>query len=102
MMMNENFLNCGIFDWLSIAMISGTGFLAMLVLLSLLMALGRYILEGPADRFVHGGRSLDSNGQYPRDVVRNHGDETGVRSAIPIRDAPRCSGTAFEVPNPHG
>ena len=100
--MSENFLNCGIFDWLSIAMISGTGFLAMLVLLSLLMALGRYILEGRADGFEHGGRSLDSRRQYPTDVVRNHSDDAGVRSAIPIRDEPRCSGTSVEVLKPKG
>lgn len=101
-MMNENFLSCGIFDWLSIAMLSGTGFLAMLVLLSLLMTLGRYILEGRADGFVHGGRSLDSSRQCPTDAVRNHRDDTGVRSAIPIRDEPQCSSTSFEVPNPKG
>lgn len=102
MMMNENFLNCGIFGWLSIAMISGTGFLAMLVLLSLLMALGRYILEGSADRFSHGGRSVFSNQQYLHDAFGNDNVDAGVSAAITVREAPRCSGTASKVPKPQG
>ncbi len=101
-MMNENFLNCGILGWLSVAMVSGAGFLTMLVLLSLLMTLGRYILEGSADRFIDGGRPLDANRQYPLDVVRNDGDHAGVRNAIPVRDTRRCSGTVFGVPKPQG
>ncbi len=43
-MANENFLDCGIMDWLGIAMISGTGFLAMLALLLCILALARYVL----------------------------------------------------------
>lgn len=83
-------------------MISGTGFLAMLLLLSLLMAVGRYILEGSANRFVQGGPSLDSNREFPSDVVRIQGGDAGFRCAISTHDAPRCSGTVFEVPKPQG
>ncbi len=83
-------------------MISGAGFLAMLVLLSSLMTLGRYILEGSADRFIDGGRPLDANRQYPRDVVRNDGDHAGVRNAIPVRDTRSWSGPVFGVPKPQG
>ncbi|MEC9244769.1 MAG: hypothetical protein VYB05_08365 [Pseudomonadota bacterium] len=43
-MTGENFFACGLRDWLAMAMISGTGALAMLALLALLILAGLSIL----------------------------------------------------------
>jgi hypothetical protein len=44
--MRESSLSCSLWDWLGMAMISGIGFLALLVLLLAAGALARYILTG--------------------------------------------------------
>ena len=43
-------LKCGIGDWLSMALMSGIGFLVFLALLFAVAALGRYVFFGPRER----------------------------------------------------
>ena len=44
--MSSNLWGCDMGGWLSMALMSGAGFLVLLALLLAIVALGRYILDG--------------------------------------------------------